>query len=85
MRVLVISPHLEPDSAPTGVIISAVLEELSQLGLEIHAITSLPWYEKHEVGKNWRGKGLRRLFQTDSESYGKVTRCYPFPFSKKSL
>ena len=52
MRVLVISPHLEPDSAPTGVIISAVLEELSQLGLEIHAITSLPWYEKHEVGKS---------------------------------
>ncbi len=85
MRILVIAPHLEPDSAPTGVIISAVLEELSQLGLEIHAITSLPWYEKHEVGKNWRGKGLHRIFQTDSESYGKVTRCYPFPFSKKSL
>ena len=85
MRVLVISPHLEPDSAPTGVIISAVLEELSQLGLEIHAITSLPWYAKHEVGEKWRGKGLRRLLRTDFENYGQVTRCYPFPFSKKSL
>ena len=85
MRVLVVSPHLEPDTAPTGVIVSAILEELSQLGAEIHVVTSLPWYEKHEVEKIWRGKGLHKFIRTDFENYGKVTRCYPFPFSKKSL
>jgi len=85
MRLLVISPHLEPDTAPTGIIISAILEELSQLGNEIHAVTSLPWYEKHEVEKNWKGRGVHKLIRTDNENYGKVTRCYPFPSSKKSL
>ena len=85
MRLLVISPHLEPDTAPTGIIISAILEELNQLGNEIHAVTSLPWYEKHEVEKNWKGKGLQKFIRTDTEKYGKVTRCYPFPSSKRSL
>ena len=85
MRLLVISPHLEPDTAPTGVIISALLEELSQAGIDIHAITSLPWYEKHEVVKEWKKKGIRRFVRTDIEKYGKVTRCYPFPSSKNSL
>ena len=85
MRLLVISPHLEPDTAPTGVIVSAILEELNQLGNEIHAVTSLPWYEKHEVEKNWKGKGLQKFIRTDNEKYGRVTRCYPFPASKKSL
>ncbi len=85
MRLLVISPHLEPDTAPTGVIISAILEELSQAGIDIHVITSLPWYEKHKVAKEWNIKGLRRFIRTDSEKYGKVTRCYPFPSSKNSL
>ncbi len=85
MQLLVIAPHLEPDTAPTGIIVSAILKELSQLGNEIHAVTSLPWYEKHEVREKWRGKGLRKLIRTDIEDYGKVTRCYPFPFPKKSL
>tara|TARA_X000001036_G_scaffold220805_1_gene206663 strand:- start:286 stop:1518 length:1233 start_codon:yes stop_codon:yes gene_type:complete len=85
MRLLVISPHLEPDTAPTGIMISAILEKLNQLGNEIHAVTSLPWYEKHEVEKNWKGKGLQKFIRTDNEKYGRVTRCYPFPSSKKSL
>ena len=85
MRLLVISPHLEPDTAPTGIIISAILEELSQLGNEVHAVTSLPWYEKHEVEKSWKGKGVHKLIRTDNENFGKVTRCYPFPSSKTSL
>ena len=70
MRLLVISPHLEPDTAPTGVIISAILEELSQAGIDIHVITSLPWYEKHKVAKEWNIKGLRRFIRTDSEMNG---------------
>lgn len=85
MRVLVVSPHLKPDTAPTGIIISEILEELGRNGHEIYAITSLPWYERHEVEEKWVGKGLRKLIQIDVESYGEVARCYPFPFSKKSL
>ena len=85
MRLLVICPHLEPDTAPTGIIMSAILKQFSQLGNEVHAITSLPWYENHQVAEEWVGKGFRRLIQTSNEEFGKVTRCYPFPSSKKSL
>ena len=85
MRLLVISPHLEPDTAPTGIIISAILKQLGQLGNEVHAITSLPWYENHEVAEEWNGKGLGKFLQTSDEEFGKITRCYPFPSSKKSL
>ena len=34
MRILVICPHYEPDTAPTGVVMTAIAEHLIELGHE---------------------------------------------------
>ena len=43
MRLLVITPHLQPDTAPTGVVVSAIVDRLGELGHDVHVVTSLPW------------------------------------------
>lgn len=60
MRLLVICPHLEPDVAPTGVVISRVICELARSGHEIDVVTALPWYRGHRIADGWRGWPLRR-------------------------
>ena len=32
MRLLVITPHLQPDTAPTGVVVTAIVDRLGDLG-----------------------------------------------------
>ena len=49
MRLLVITPHFEPDTAPTGIIITSLVEQWAKQGHQIEVVTSLPWYEKHEI------------------------------------
>jgi len=48
-RILVICPHFEPDVAPTGVIMTRIVHELTTGGFEVHVVTALPWYARHEV------------------------------------
>ena len=79
MRILAVLPHFDPDVAPTGVIASRLVEELGALGHHIDVVTSLPWYEHHEVLPAWRGKAVRR----ESTPWGRVTRVYPFPTGDK--
>ena len=45
MRLLVITPHFEPDTAPTGIIITSLVEQWVKQGHQIEVVTSLPWYE----------------------------------------
>ena len=35
-------PHFDPDTAPTGVVMSRIVRELVALGDEVHVVTSLP-------------------------------------------
>ena len=42
MRLLVLTPHLRPDSAPTGVVVSAIVDGLTGAGHDVHVVTSLP-------------------------------------------
>jgi colanic acid biosynthesis glycosyl transferase WcaI len=72
-------PHFRPDSAPTGVIASRLIEELAGLGHEIDVVTSLPWYEHHAVLPEWSGKPVRR----ERTAWGHVTRVHPFPTGDK--
>ena len=60
MRFLVICPHLEPDVAPTGAVMSQIVTELALSGHEIHVVTALPWYRGRRVAPGWRGWPLRR-------------------------
>ena len=81
MRLLVITPHLEPDTAPTGVVVSRIVSELCAAGHEVHVVTSLPWYREHRVEGDWRGRLVRRGRAGDAS----VVRLTPFAGDKASL
>ena len=82
MRLLVLCPHYEPDVAPTGEVMAAIVSELARRGHEIRVVTSLPWYRQHRVEPGWRGRPVRRGRARGGVG---VTRVHPFPTSKGSL
>ena len=58
MRVVVLCPHFEPDTAPTGVVMSRIVHELASRGHELHVVTSLPWYRAHRIEPEWSGRSI---------------------------
>ena len=81
MRILVICPHFDPDTAPTGVVITEIVERLADRGHTIEVVTSLPWYREHRVESGWSG----RLWRHQTTAWGRVTRVHPFPGNKANL
>lgn len=81
MRIQVLCPHFEPDSAPTGEFMSAIVNNLGELGHELHVITALPWYREHAVEEGWSGQMTR----TEQRPWGEVTRVHPFPTDKTNI
>lgn len=79
MRLVVLCPHFEPDTAPTGVVMTRLVHELAGLGHEVHVVTSLPWYRSHAIEPGWEGRWVRR----DATRWGSVTRVHPFPGTDK--
>lgn len=80
MRIVVICPHFEPDSAPTGTVMTAIVGELAAIGHELHVVTALPWYHGHRVEPEWRGSWIR----TERTAWGSITRIHPFPGDDKA-
>ena len=78
MRLLVITPHFTPDTAPTGVVVTSLVEEWCRLGHHAHVVTSLPWYQEHRVADGWTG----RLARDGHHGTATVTRLHPFPVRK---
>lgn len=76
LKLLVLCPHFEPDTAPTGVVMTRIVHELAELGHEIHVVTALPWYRKHEVESEWAQTTWRT--RTSATAWGSVTRLNPF-------
>ena len=81
VRLLVLTPHLRPDSAPTGEVVSAIVDGLTAGGHDVHVVTSLPWYRDHRVEDDWRGRPVRR----GRHGAATVTRLHPFPTDKGNL
>jgi len=81
MRLLVLCPHFAPDTAPTGIVMTRIVDELTNLGWEVDVVTSLPWYRRHAIEPGWTGR-LRRRAETP---WGSVTRLHPFPADKANL
>jgi len=79
LRIAVLCPHFTPDTAPTGAVFTRIVQELAELGHELHVITTLPWYREHRIEDGWSGKLLRR----ESMPWGSITRVHPFPGSNK--
>ena len=80
MKVVVLCPHFAPDTAPTGTVMTRIVQELAALGHELHVVTSLPWYADHAVATGWGGRWVR----TEWTAWGSVTRVHPFPGADKS-
>ena len=79
MRLVVVTPHFAPDTAPTGAIVTRIVEELAHRDHEIEVITALPWYRDHKIEPGYEGKLTRR----EDTPWGRVVRVHPFPTSDK--
>ena len=66
--------------APTGVVMSRIVQELANRGHELHVVTSLPWYRKHQVEQGWSGA----LWRVEKTNWGSITRVQPFAGKTKS-
>jgi len=80
MKIVVLCPHLAPDTAPTGTVMTRIVEELAALGHELHVVTALPWYREHRIEAGWEG----RPWRTETTPWGSITRVHPFPGDDKS-
>ncbi len=80
VKIVVLCPHFEPDTAPTGTVMSRIVHELVALGHELHVVTALPWYRMHQIEPGWTGA----LVRTESTAWGSVTRVHPFPGDDRS-
>lgn len=80
LRLIVLCPHFEPDMAPTGVVMTRIVHELAARGHELHVVTSLPWYRKHQVETGWAGA----LWRVEKTIWGSISRVQPFAGQTKS-
>ena len=81
MRLLVITPHFAPDTAPTGTIVTELVSNWCKQGHQVHVITSFPWYKDHEVADDWKNRFIKKTINGSVE----ITRVYPFPNKKSNL
>lgn len=81
LSILVLCPHYEPDTAPTGEVMTSICEQWAARGHRVEIITSLPWYRDHAVAPGWKG----RLVRTQQKPWGRIRRWYPFPSNKGRL
>lgn len=74
MKLVVLCPHFDPDTAPTGRVISRIVAELAERGHDVHVVTSLPWYQHHRVSDGWQAILGRR----ERTAWGTILRLNPF-------
>jgi colanic acid biosynthesis glycosyl transferase WcaI len=79
VRLVVLCPHFEPDTAPTGRVMTRIVEELAGRGHHVDVVTALPWYTHHRVEQGWQASVSRR----QTTSWGSITRVNPFAGADK--
>jgi colanic acid biosynthesis glycosyl transferase WcaI len=79
MKLAVLCPHFQPDTAPTGEVITRIVLALADRGHRLEVVTSLPWYREHRVEDAWAG----RLVRTETTEWGKIRRVAPFAGADK--
>ena len=78
--IVVLCPHFAPDTAPTGDVITRIVDEFVRAGERVHVVTALPWYRNHAIEDGWSGRLIRR----EKTSFGSIIRIHPFPGKSKS-
>ncbi|MFN2524879.1 MAG: glycosyltransferase family 4 protein [Actinomycetota bacterium] len=79
MRLVLLTPHFEPDVAPTGALATRLVSELGSRGHEIEVVTALPWYREHRIEPAWQGKIVRY----EDKPWGRIARLHPFAVQDK--
>ncbi len=77
--LVVLVPHFAPDTAPTGEVITRIVDEFIAQGRRVHVVTALPWYRTHAIETGWAGRLVRR----EKTPWGSVIRVHPFPGKSK--
>ncbi|MFM8505430.1 MAG: glycosyltransferase family 4 protein, partial [Acidimicrobiaceae bacterium] len=62
------------------VVMTRIVHELAARGHELHVVTSLPWYRKHQVETGWAGA----LWRVEKTNWGSISRLQPFAGQTKS-
>lgn len=78
--IVVLVPHFAPDTAPTGEVITRIVDEFIAVGRTVHVVTALPWYRTHSIEDGWGGRLIRR----ERTSWGSIIRVHPFPGKSKT-
>lgn len=78
--IVVLCPHFAPDTAPTGAVMTRIVDEFVAAGERVHVVTALPWYRSHAIDDGWGGRLVRR----ETTAWGTITRVHPFPGKSKS-
>jgi len=81
VNLLVICPHYAPDVAPTGEVMTSIVEALVARGHRLHIVTALPWYRGHRIDDGWD----HHLVQTSTTPWGSISRLHPFPTDKTNI
>jgi colanic acid biosynthesis glycosyl transferase WcaI len=79
LRLAFLVPHFAPDTAPTGAVVTRIVEELGARGHKIDVVTALPWYREHRIEPGYAG----RLVRYEVAPWGRITRVHPFPAGDK--
>lgn len=79
MKLVVVTPHFAPDVAPTGHVVTRLVDELAARAHRIEVVTSLPWYRNHAIEPGYEG----RLVRYEDTPWGRIARVHPFPTSDK--
>lgn len=77
--IVVLCPHFAPDTAPTGEVMTRIVEEFVARGEKVHVVTALPWYRDHAIEHGWSGRLVRR----EKTQWGSIIRVHPFPGKSK--
>lgn len=77
--LVVLVPHFAPDTAPTGEVITRIVDEFIAKGRRVHVVTALPWYRLHSIEDGWSGRLVRR----EKTEWGSIIRVHPFPGKSK--
>ncbi len=78
--IVVLCPHFQPDTAPTGTVMTRIVAELVAVGHSVHVVTALPWYRRHAIEHEWIGSWVR----VEQTAWGSITRVHPFPGDDKT-
>jgi colanic acid biosynthesis glycosyl transferase WcaI len=81
VNLTVIAPHFAPDVAPTGEVMTSIVEHLVARGHRVHVVTALPWYRHHRIEHGWHG----RLVRHEDTDWGRISRVHPFPTDKTNI